>query len=1135
VLLLVPYPETARRLADQLAVWCGSENRVFHYAESEVLPFERLIPDSPAIHTRLRALSALRASPSAEISGTSSKPSASEPPLVVSSVAAATRLVLDPAAFDRATQAIRVRDVHNLDRLVESWVAAGYEIKPAVEGPGTASRRGGILDVFPITDDDPSRIEFFGDEVESIRRFDPETQRSTTPAESVLVTPARTTLPRLASHDEAQRLAGTLDFATCDAESGDRISAELGQLLRGEVPDWLAFYSGFFDRSSIFEYLPADAVVIALRESEIEDVAQAADRRLEDHRLAKERRREIPRRFPQPHLGWGFLADSLRAHGPAFALSPWGVDDPDLSSPAIRLPFMPPPVTGGQTDRVLAWLADPANRSGRVVVLSQHAARIRELMAEHGVTADGVGADSDLPGIGAVAVVEGSLREGFALAVEGAPRLTLFTDAEMFGIAKERRPVQKRFRRRAAQLKDLQAGAYLVHIEHGIGRFVDTVTVEGQAGREYLLLEYAEGDKLYVPVDQLDRLTPYHGGGDDPPKLTRLGTQEWARAKARARRATEQLAGELLALYAARAATQGFAARPDTPWQDQLEASFPFEETPDQATTIAEVKADLEASRPADRLVCGDVGYGKTEVAIRAAFKVVQSGHQVAVLVPTTVLAQQHLRTFRERLGAFPVTIDALSRLRNDQEQDEIVKRLASGKLDIVIGTHRLLQRDVSFKDLGLIVIDEEHRFGVVHKERLKRMRSEVDVLAMSATPIPRTLYLSLSGIRDMSTIDTPPEDRLPIKTYVSEESDELVREAILRELDRGGQVFYLHNRVKTIDYFADRLAKLVPEARIGVGHGQMREDDLERVMTEFGDDKFDVLVCTTIIESGLDLPNVNTLIVDRADRFGLAQLYQIRGRIGRSARRAYSYLIVPKGKKLTETAEQRLNTILAATELGVGYQIAMRDLEIRGAGNILGAEQSGQIAAVGFDLYSKLLAEAVADIKADSEGKPKPERTRDFSQVQVDLGIEARLPYTYVEDFVERLTLYHRIARIVDLEAIEDLQRELRDRFGPLPRQAELLLYQTRIRVLAEACNADSVTAQQERLTITLKEPIGDARGPLQRVIGRLADVGNMQVRMEIDREDEEWMDRLEAVLDEVAGFRQKMLQMVETGATAV
>jgi transcription-repair coupling factor (superfamily II helicase) len=1139
VLLLVPYPETARRIAEQLPAWCSSEAAVHHYVESEVLPFERLIPDSPAIHARLRALAALRlwagrpstasagdgrATPAHTNAGEPPAP-ADAPPLVVASVAAATRLVLDPSAFDAATHTVRVGDSHDLDRLVARWVAAGYEIKPSVEGPGTASRRGGILDVFPVTDDEPTRIEFFGDEVESVRRFDPETQRSTGPVDSVTVVPARSSLPRLTSHDEAQRMTGELDFTTCDTESADRITAELGQLLRGEVPDWLAFYSGFFDRSSVFDYLPADAIVIALRQSEIEDVSKGADRRLEDHRSAKERRGEIPRRFPQPHLEWGFLADSLRARGPAFAISPWGVDDTDLSVAAMRLPFLPAPVTGGQADRVFGWIADPANRGGRVVIISQHAERVREMAAERGV---GVPIEID----------QGSLREGFSLAVEGAPRLTLFTDAEVFGVSKERRTAPRRYRRRAAQLKDLQPGAYLVHIEHGIGKFVDTVTLDGQSDREYLLLEYAEGDRLYVPVDQLDRLTPYHGGGDEAPRLTRLGTQEWVRAKARARRATEQLAGELLALYAARAAVPGHAARPDTPWQDQLEASFPFEETPDQLTTIAEVKADLEASRPADRLVCGDVGYGKTEVAIRAAFKVVQSGRQVAVLVPTTVLAQQHLATFRERLSAFPVTVDALSRLRSDPEQDEILRKLASGRLDIVIGTHRLLQRDVAFKDLGLVVIDEEHRFGVVHKERLKRMRSEVDVLAMSATPIPRTLHLSLSGIRDMSTIDTPPEDRLPIKTYVSEESDELVREAILRELDRGGQIFYLHNRVKTIELFTEKLEKLVPEARIGIGHGQMPEDELERVMAEFADGKFDVLVCTTIIESGLDLPNVNTLIVDRADRFGLAQLYQIRGRIGRSARRAYSYLIVPRGKKLTDTAEQRLNTILAATELGVGYQIAMRDLEIRGAGNILGAEQSGQIAAVGFDLYSRLLAEAVADLKADAEGKPRPERARDFSQVQVDLGLDARLPYTYVEDFVERLTLYHRIARILDLDAIEDLREELRDRFGPLPRQAELLLYQTRVRVLAEACNADAVNAQQERVTIVLKEPIGDARAALQRRIGKLADVGHMQVRLEIDREDDEWMDRLESVLDDVAGFRQMVLQMLagagsDAGAT--
>ncbi|MBI4306247.1 MAG: DEAD/DEAH box helicase, partial [Chloroflexi bacterium] len=920
--LVTPHPETARRIVDQLPVWCGDDAPVFHFAESEVLPFERLIPDSPAIHARLRALAALAAwlpssaseadssvplgagsSPAHAGEGTirshprplptgegSDRPASStsmgedeaeggraaRPPIVVSSVSAANRLVLDPEAFRAASHTVRTGASHNLEKLVERWVAMGYEMKPSVEGPGTASRRGGILDIFPITDDDPSRIEFFGDEVESIRRFDPETQRSTVATGEVTVVPARITLPGLASHEEAQRLAGRLDFGTCEPESFERISAELGQLLRGEVPDWLAFYSGFFDRSSVFDYLSADALVVVLRAAEVEDVSKHADERLGEHRLAKERRGEIPRHYPQPHLEWGFLSDALKAHGPAVAISPWGIDDLEWAGPggAVRLPFAPAPVTGGRAERLWEWLQDPPNRSGRVLVLTQHAERVRELAVEHGIGL-AMPEHLGLPPAGSVVVEEGSLRKGFTLAPAEAPPFTLFTDSELFGVSRERRPVQRRYRRRAAQLKDLQPGAYLVHIEHGIGRFIEIVILDEQSKREYLLLDYAEGDKLYVPMDQLDRLTPYHGGGDDPPKLTRLGTQEWVRAKARARRATEQLAAELLALYAARAATPGFIARPDSPWQDQLEASFPYEETPDQMTTIAEVKKDLEAGHPMDRLVCGDVGYGKTEVAIRAAFKVVQSGRQAAVLVPTTVLAQQHLATFRERLGAFPVTVEALSRLRSDQEQQSTLEKIASGELDVVIGTHRLLQRDVHFKDLGLVVIDEEHRFGVVHKERLKRMRKEVDVLAMSATPIPRTLYLSLSGIRDMSPIDTPPEDRLPIKTYVSEESDELVREAILRELDRGGQIFFLHNRVKTIEYVTDRLIKLVPEARFEFGHGQMPEDELERVMMEFGEHKFDVLVCTTIIESGLDLPNVNTLIVDRSDRFGLAQLYQ--------------------------------------------------------------------------------------------------------------------------------------------------------------------------------------------------------------------------------------------------------------------
>jgi transcription-repair coupling factor (superfamily II helicase) len=657
----------------------------------------------------------------------------------------------------------------------------------------------------------------------------------------------------------------------------------------------------------------------------------------------------------------------------------------------------------------------------------------------------------------------------------------------------------------------------------------------GAEGQEYLVLEYAEDDKLYVPTEHLDRIQLYHGTADASPKLTRLGSQEWSKARARAKKATEQLAGELIALYASRKVATGFAAIPDTPWQDSFEASFPFEETPDQLTTIEAVKADMESIQPMDRLVCGDVGYGKTEIALRAAFKAVQSGRQVAILVPTTVLAQQHLVTFEERLDPFPASVEMLSRFRSDKQLKQTIANIESGSADIVIGTHRLLQKDVRFKNLGLVIIDEEHKFGVTHKERLKQMRTQVDVMTLSATPIPRTLHMSLAGVRDMSTIETPPEERLPIKTYVSEESDDLTREAILRELDRGGQVFYLHNRVKDIELVANKLQKLVPEANVQIGHGQMPEDELENVMAAFDRHEFDVLLCTTIIESGVDLPNANTLIVDRADMFGLSQLYQIRGRIGRGANRAYAYLMVPRAKALTEQAEQRLNTILAATELGAGYQIALRDLEIRGIGNLLGAEQSGQISAIGFDLYTKLLSEAVRKLKeSENNGKPVEPAPPEFSTVRVDIGIDARIPDSYIEDLAQRLEIYQRLARMQSSQEINDIDEEIRDRFGPMPTHVKLLMKSTHIRILAEAAGIELVSAKKSRSTMTLKQPTGGARELLQKQLGLGVDVGHMQIHVDIDRDEPDWIEELMAVMDQLKMFQERMIQMMEAAMAA-
>ncbi len=1115
--VLTPNPESARKLHDRLFTWLGDDAPIFHFAESEDIPFERYVPDLGASHQRLQALAALRG----EIKGV-------KKPLVVASIRAATQATLERAAFDSSTHLLSVRDRINPEAQVRQWLDMGYSHEPTVEIPGTISRRGGILDIFPVSRDRPVRIELFDDEIETIRHFDPGTQRSTGKIRSITIPPARETLPRLASEDRVQELLGAMELIGTSEEAQRRIPSDLSQMLAGESLDEVSFYAGFFNLGNIFDYLSAESLMVVLRPGAIEEMSRSLDRRLVQLRSAKEKRGDVPAGFAQPHIEWGFISDAMNARPKSVNLSPWGVDS-ELPGGSLGLPINPSALVGGGVEKALELIKNGVAEKKRTVVITNHAQRFHELAHEQEIETVLAKTLAVAPEQGEVQIVTGHLLNGFSIDTADGSTVSVMSDAEVFGIQKERRRIRKRPIRKGPALEQLKPGSYVVHIEHGVARFVGT-KVMGSEGQEYLVLEYAEDDKLYVPTDHLDRIQLYHGTADAAPKLTRLGTQEWNKARARAKRATEQLAGELIALYASRQVATGFAASADTPWQDSLEASFPYEETPDQLTTIEAVKADMESSSPMDRLVCGDVGYGKTEIALRAAFKAVQSGRQVAILVPTTVLAQQHLETFTDRLEPFPVAVEMLSRFRSDRQQKEIIVKIADGSVDIVIGTHRLLQKDVRFKDLGLVIIDEEHKFGVSHKERLKQLRTQVDVMTLSATPIPRTLHMSLAGVRDMSTIETPPEERLPIKTYVSEDSDDLVREAILRELDRGGQVFYLHNRVKNIELVANKIQKLVPEANLQIGHGQMPEDDLERVMAEFERGEFNVLLCTTIIESGLDLPNANTLIIDRADMFGLSQLYQLRGRIGRGANRAYAYLMVPRAKQLTEQAEQRLNTILAATELGAGFQIALRDLEIRGIGNLLGAEQSGQISAIGFDLYTKLLAEAVRQLKeADSSDNTATPPVREFSTVRVDIGIDARIPDSYIEDLAQRLSIYQRLARIRVESEIDDLDEEIRDRFGPMPTHVKLLMKMARMRSMAVQAGVELVAAKETRATLTLKEPTGGARAPLQKQLGTGVDVGHMQIRVEIDRDDPEWIDELMAVLDQLKMFQERIAQMME------
>ncbi|MXW35037.1 MAG: transcription-repair coupling factor, partial [Chloroflexi bacterium] len=1018
-LLVVPRETDADAALDALRAWAGEA--VVPFPARTGLPYAREDPPTDVTRGRLEVLARL-----ARAGG------GGPPPLIVASTAAVTGPTARPADLGAGPARGTVGDRVAIEDLAVRLVGAGYEVGPLVEQPGQAARRGGLVDVFAPTEPTPVRIELFGDEVESIRRFDAETQRTVEMVEGVHIGPASEWFP---TREALSELAGHL--APPRRRALDDLAAEeLAALRRGELPS-PARYGPLAANATLLDHLGPGALVIvdepdAVHAAAAEQDALAAERR--DQLVAV---RDLGPEAPPPHLEAQALLRGLDQRAPRADLERWATG---RERDGFRVPFAPHDAYAGRLQAAARELVRGVPRGDRIVVLTQQAQRFGELLAEAGLDA-GVLDRLDAPPAGAsLSLVQGSLPGGWRIETpEG--RVALATDAELMGFVRKRRALRQSASHRAQFLAEVSPGDFVVHSELGIARFAGIVRRSvGDEQRDYLQLNYAGDDRLYVPIEQVDRVTRYVASSGHIPRLTRLGTQEWARTRARVREAVGEVAADLLRLYAARQLLRGHAFGTDTEWQREMEAAFPYEETEDQLAAITAVKEDMEGVRPMDRIVLGDVGFGKTEVAVRAAFKAVQDGYQVAVLVPTTVLAQQHERTFRERLAPFPVQIEALSRFRTDAEAREVASGLRSGEVDIVIGTHRLLQAGIEFANLGLVVIDEEQRFGVAHKERLKRMRLEVDVLTLSATPIPRTLHMSLAGIRDMSPMDTAPEDRLPVQTFVAEWDDALVRDAILNEQERGGQVYLVHNRVETIDRVAEQVRALAPEARVIVGHGQMPKAVLRGVMERFSAGDADVLVCTTIIESGIDIPNVNTLIIDRAELLGMAQLYQLRGRVGRGAQQAHAYLLHRRDRVLTEVQQQRLATIFEATELGAGFQVALRDLEIRGAGNLLGAEQSGQIASVGFDLYTQMLAEAVAEQRAAHDGEaaaaaaPPP-------PVSVDLPVTAYIPEPYMEDIEARVALYQRIAGLRPLDAAADLRAEIEDRFGVLPPPLEQLL----------------------------------------------------------------------------------------------
>ncbi|MBE3584289.1 MAG: transcription-repair coupling factor [Limnochordaceae bacterium] len=1054
-LVITPGQAEAERLSEDLVALLG-ERDVLQFPALEIYPYEETRAPAPLRESRRQVLLRL---------------TLGDPVLVVAPIQAIVEPLLPPAAYRRYVYSLRRgQRIENLESFAARLVEMGYERVTQVEEPGQFGIRGDIVDIYPAGWPFACRVDLFDQEIDSLRRLDPATQRSSDDLDEVTIGPVRESpLPTEGWQEASARVqtdvarqAERLSSLGREGEAAalrSRIERQLELLSQGvSVPGEDQFRPYFYSQSAwLPDYLQRGSVVL-LDSARLADLAQAAEReRNEALAAALEHGLALPAAL-KGYAGWLEVLIRCKQH-PVIYLSALARRAQGMQAVSSRM------VTGrspeafyGQPEKIAVSVREWQKSKYRLVMTLASAVRVQKLAAaladENVVLPLVADVPPDLPP-GQLVGVEAGLSAGFELS---DVRLVVLTDRELLGQERRhhtRRPLYTGQGRITNPL-DVHRGDYVVHVTYGIGQFLGVETKEiAGVHKDYIVLRYAGEDRLYVPVEQVELLQKYIGSGDRPPRLSRLGGGDWARLKKRVKESVREVAENLVKLYAERQVAPGHAFSPDTEWQREFEDAFAYEETPDQLRAMDEIKKDMESSRPMDRLLCGDVGYGKTEVAMRASFKAVADGKQVAVLVPTTILAQQHLRTFQERFEGYPVVIEAISRFQSPAEQENILTRLKQGAVDIIIGTHRLLSKDVVFKDLGLVIVDEEQRFGVLQKERLKELCKSVDILTMTATPIPRTLQMALSGVRDMSVIETPPEDRYPVRTYVTEYRPELVQDAIRRELARDGQVFVVINRIQGIDRVVAELRELVPEARIAVAHGQMDEARLERVMLDFLGREYDVLVCTTIIENGLDLSNVNTLIVLDADKMGLAQLYQLRGRVGRSNRVAYAYFTYRPERQMTEDAQKRLTAIREFTQLGSGFKIALRDLEIRGAGNILGAEQHGFIASVGFEMYNRLLEEAVQEQKGVVP--------RQLPEPVIDLAVDAYLSDDYIPDSRQKVEIYRRVVGITEENELDELAEELRDRFGPLPPAAGNLLRVARLKVLARQLGIHSILGEGE------------------------------------------------------------------------
>ena len=1048
-------PEESLQILDGINFWSNSTSNL-HFSERNEIFLEKYKPDNKNSINRMRCLEGL-------FTGMFQK----KPPIICTSVQAIGTKTLEKKYFEKLLISLEKGSKINQKEFINNLIKSGYKNTSIVESVGEFAQRGDIVDVFCLSEKDPIRIDFFYDEIETLKLFETSTQKSYKNLEKITISPIKETYVFDSLEEVKNYNKKYID--NLDKDNKTKLNNEIESIQNGSSEELINFYSGFFDRGTIFEYIHEDTLVVKLDDYNIDFELKEIEVKRKENYSEKINKKIISDNFPTPYVSKSIINDFFKKNNFSVNLN----QRKSQNDTTNKIEFSIPKILDFSKDNIYRYI-DTKNKNEKIIISTDYPSRVKEILRSEKIKIfENINSFSN----DKINIISKNAGTGFRLN-DKKNSLLLLTDKEIFGRNKKR--TYKSYSNNIPSnisSEPFKLGDNVVHIDHGVGKFIGT-TQMGSSDKEFIVINYKNDDKLYVPSDQIDRIQVYKSFQKEDPKLDTLGSNKWIKTKNKVKKSIEILAGELLQIYATREKIKGKSFSKTTEWYQVLEESFEFEETIDQVKSINEITKDLKSKTPMDRLLCGDVGFGKTEVALRSAFRVVENGFQVAILVPTTVLALQHYKTFKERLDPFPIEIAYMSRFVSNKKNNQILSKLNEGKIDIVIGTHKLLNEKIKFDKLGLLIIDEEHKFGVEQKEKIKKREIDVDILSLSATPIPRTLSLALNGVRDLSVINTPPENRIPVNNYLSVFSEDLLREGILREIERQGQVFFVNNEVFNIEIISNQIKKIVPEAKIAIAHGQMEKKELEEVITNFMENKFNVLVCTTIIESGIDMPNVNTLFINNSQKFGLSQLYQMRGRIGRSEKSSYAYFLLPKSSRINEVSEERLNALINSSEFQSGYDIALRDLEIRGAGNILGKEQSGNISSIGLELYNSLLESAVDSMK---NGK---EEILDFFLINtVDIDIDSRIPEDYIDDIKIRLNLYMRLSKIREINQIYEIKEEIIDRFGEPPEELERLLILTQIKILChESNNILSIAGNSDILNIKFKDSLLDIKFYLEK-----------------------------------------------------